>query len=187
MTDTDRAGKLRSKRIQFHIDTATALPLPKFLRWAYVSVKITDIQDRLHTSACRGQSDPIWQQNLTTSMVSESSEVTFEVMQRSVWPRPSRLAMTDPYPLSTLLEMQGGNTFGTNIELPLHATSPDPGSPSPTSPAGSLRVNIRELSSRLTADLDVQMARRLSEELRTPVLETQNISAQQAVAEASPS
>jgi hypothetical protein len=51
--------------------------------------------------------------------MSETSEVTFEVKRRSVWPKPStsRLAVTDPYPLSTLLKMQGGNTFGTSAYL----------------------------------------------------------------------
>ncbi|KAJ7108557.1 hypothetical protein C8R44DRAFT_803037 [Mycena epipterygia] len=115
----DTIGKLYSKRIQFHIDAATSLPLPKRSRKApiaYVSVKITDIKDRLKTSVVKGQMNPTWQQNLTPTRINETSEVTFEVKHRSVWPKPStsRLAITDPYPLSTLLKMQGGNTFGTS-------------------------------------------------------------------------
>ncbi|KAJ7682967.1 hypothetical protein B0H17DRAFT_1138018 [Mycena rosella] len=162
------AGTLYSKRIQFHIDAATSLPLPKHSSKApiaYVSVKITDIKDRLKTSVVKGQMNPIWQQNLTPTRISETSEVTFEVKHRSTWPKPttSRLAITDPYPLSTLLKMQGGNTFGTNIELPLHAVlDTKTGMPM----LGSLSVNIRELSSAETAKRSCERAERMSNDLQ---------------------
>ncbi|KAJ6627880.1 hypothetical protein B0H10DRAFT_1940850 [Mycena sp. CBHHK59/15] len=192
-------GKLDSKRIQFHIDAATSLPLPKRSRkapMAYVSVKITDLKDRLKTSVVKGQINPTWQQNLTSARLRESSEVTFEVKHRSVWPRPgtSRLATTDPYPLSTLLKMQGGNTFGTSefiqldndlvvailayehrvqdIELPLHAAID---TASGKSAMGSLTVNIRELTSLETAQLLCETADRMSGELQEIQLEGQNL------------
>jgi hypothetical protein len=87
MAATESIGKICSKRIQFHskyitkkkiveqpllildslaVDAATALPLPKHKApIAYVSVKITDIKDRLKTSVVKGQMNPTWQQNLT--------------------------------------------------------------------------------------------------------------------------
>ncbi|KAJ7512776.1 hypothetical protein B0H11DRAFT_1947325 [Mycena galericulata] len=165
---SDTVGKLYSKRIQFHIDGATSLPLTKRSRKApiaYVTVKITDIKDRLKTSAVKGQSNPVWQQNLTPTRMSETSEVTFEVKQRSVWPKlsASRLAITGPYPLRTLLDMQGGNTFGTSliedIELPLRSVK-NTGTPT----EGKLSVNIRELTSIDTAKLSWEMAERMSQD-----------------------
>ncbi|KAJ7100179.1 hypothetical protein B0H15DRAFT_796840 [Mycena belliarum] len=154
------ADNLCSKRIQFHIDAATSLTLPKRSKKApiaYVSVKITDIKDRLRTSVVKGQKNPTWQQNLSPTRISETSEVTFEVNHRSIWPKPTtcRLAVTDPYPLSTLLKMQGGNTFGTNLELPLNTET---GMPT----TGTLSVNIRELSSIETAKLSWDMAERMA-------------------------
>ncbi|KAJ6588970.1 hypothetical protein B0H19DRAFT_1102318 [Mycena capillaripes] len=163
MSATESSGNLCSKRIQFHIDTATALPLPKRKApIAYVRVKITDIKDRLKTSVVKGQMNPTWAQNLTPTRISEDSKVTFEVKHRSVWPKPStsRLAVTDSYPLSTLLKMQGGNTFGTNIELPLHVDTRG------MQTAGILSVNIRELTSVETAKLSCEMADRRSNELQ---------------------
>ncbi|KAF8186968.1 hypothetical protein K438DRAFT_1973158 [Mycena galopus ATCC 62051] len=162
-------GKLCSKRIQFHIDAVTALALPKGSSKApttYVSVKISDIKDHLKTSVVKGQ-NPTWQQNLSPTRIHENSEVVFEVKHRSIWPKPttSRLAVTDPYPLSTLLQMQGGNTFKTNIELPLHAAMTTTSSGKQT--AGSLSVNIRELTSIETAKLCCELAdRRSSGELQ---------------------
>ncbi|KAJ7185666.1 hypothetical protein C8R46DRAFT_1061379 [Mycena filopes] len=158
MATTEALGQLCSKRIQFHIDAATALPTgSKKAKTppAYVSIKITDIKDqRLRTSAVKGQ---IWNENLSPTRISDTSQVVFEVKHRSVWPllKPSAaspLAVTDAYPLSTLLKMQGGNTFDTNIELPLHAqTGTGAG-------AGSLSVNIRELTSIETVKLCWKMA-----------------------------
>ncbi|KAJ7439347.1 hypothetical protein FB451DRAFT_149511 [Mycena latifolia] len=147
------SGNLSPKRIQFHIDTATSLPLPnrsKKAPIAYVSVKITDIKDRLKTRVVKGQMNPTWQQNLP--------------------PTTSRLAVTDPYPLRTLLEMQGGNTFGTNIQLPLHAAL-DTKTGMPT--MGTLSVNIRELTSAETARLAGEMAEKMSAELQK--IEAQNV------------
>ncbi|KAJ7892924.1 hypothetical protein B0H14DRAFT_3854775 [Mycena olivaceomarginata] len=173
-------GKLYSKRIQFHIDAVTALPLPKRspkVPTAYVSVKISDIKDHLKTGVVKGQ-NPTWQQNLSPTRINENSEVVFEVKHRSIWPKPStsRVAVTDPYPLSTLLEMQGGNTFKTNIELPLHAAITT--NASGKQMAGSLSVNIRELTSIETAKLSCEMAERKSNELQRidsqngPILQT---------------
>ncbi|KAJ7344021.1 hypothetical protein DFH08DRAFT_810553 [Mycena albidolilacea] len=70
--------------------------------------------------------NPTWQQKLLPTRINKNLEVVFEVKHHSIWPKPSslRVAVTDPYPLSALLEMQGGNTFKTklvasnNIELP---------------------------------------------------------------------
>ncbi|KAJ7158237.1 hypothetical protein C8R43DRAFT_995124 [Mycena crocata] len=161
---SESIGELGSKRIQFHIDAATSLPLPKShsrkAPIAYVCVKITNVRDRLETSVVKGQMNPTWQQNLTPTRISETSQVTFEVKQRSVWPKPttSRLAITDPYPLSTLLQMQGGNTFGTNIELPLHAEKT-----SGIAALGILSVNIRELSSIETARRSWELAEKMAE------------------------
>ncbi|KAJ7778264.1 hypothetical protein B0H16DRAFT_1502796 [Mycena metata] len=166
MATTEALGQLYSKRIQFHIDAATALPLAsgsKKAPIAYVSVKITDIKDRLRTGVVKGQMNPSWNENLSPTRISDNSEVIFEVKHRSVWPKPStsRLAVTDPYPLSTLLKMQGGNTFGTNIELPLHAAMA-----TGSHAAGSLSVNIRELTSIETVKLCWEMADRMSGELQ---------------------
>jgi len=167
-TASDSFGKLYSKRIQFHIDAVTALPLPKRSQktpTAYVSVKISDIKDHLKTSVVKGQ-NPTWQQNLSPTRINENSEVVFEVKHRSIWPKPttSRLAVTDPYPLSKLLQMQGGNTFGTNIELPLHAAIET--NASGKQMAGSLSVNIRELTSIETVKLWCEMAEKRSSELQ---------------------
>ncbi|KAJ7740017.1 hypothetical protein DFH07DRAFT_839644 [Mycena maculata] len=165
---SDSVVKLCSKRIQFHIDGATSLPLPKRSQKApitYVSVKIADMKDRLKTSVAKGQVNPIWQQNLTPTRINETSEVTFEVKRRSIWPKlsASPLAMTDPYPLSTLLKMQGGNTFGTNIELPLHAVI----NTTPSVPTiGCLSVNVRELTSIETARLSCEMADRMARDVQ---------------------
>ncbi|KAJ7666111.1 hypothetical protein DFH06DRAFT_1185949 [Mycena polygramma] len=173
MSATESIGNLYSKRIQFHIDAATALPPPKRSRKApiaYVSVKINDTKDRLKTSVVKGQMNPTWQQNLSPTRMSDTSQVIFEVKHRSVWPKPStsRLAVTDAYPLSTLLKMQGGNHFGTNIELPLHADA------SGMQTAGTLSVNIRELTSLETARLCCEMAERRSSELQKIESQGQN-------------
>ncbi|KAJ6487912.1 hypothetical protein C8R45DRAFT_994873 [Mycena sanguinolenta] len=163
-------GKLYSKRIQFHIDAVTALPLPKGSAKApttYVTVRISDLKDHLKTSVAKGSPNPTWQQNLSPTRLNDNSEVVFEVKHRSIWPKPttSRLAVTDPYPLSTLLQMQGGNTFKTNIELPLHAAMQTTASDKQM--AGRLSVNIRELTSVETAKLCREMAdRRLSGEIQ---------------------
>ncbi|KAF7360296.1 C2 domain-containing protein [Mycena venus] len=167
-TASDSFGKLYSKRIQFHIDAVKALPLPKRSHkapTAYVSVKISDIKDHLRTSVVKGQ-NATWQENLSPTRINENSEIVFEVKHRSIWPKPttSRLAVTDPYSLSTLLQMQGGNTFGTNIELPLHAAIETHASGKRV--AGSLSVNIRELTSIETAKLCCEMAERRSSELQ---------------------
>ncbi|KAF7315475.1 C2 domain-containing protein [Mycena indigotica] len=172
---------MSSKRIQFHIDAATALPFHKNSSRPFVTVKIDNANEtnekeqllRTSTARCDSEHDPSWQQNLTASTMSPTCQVTFEVLQRSpVWApgKPNKLAVTDAYPLSTLLDMQGGNMFGTNIELPLHPTTSDGNG---NTPSARLSVNIRELASRETANLAVRLSaeRRKSQEASlSPVL-----------------
>nr|GAT42530.1 predicted protein [Mycena chlorophos] len=165
------SSSTNTKRIQFHIDAATALPLTKNTNRPFVTVKIDDTapqQLRTSTTRCDRAQDPSWQQNLTVNTMSPTCQVTFEVMQRSpVWApgKPSTLACTDAYPLSTLLDMQGGNTFDTNIELPLHPAATTPDGKAPESPA-RLSVNIRELTSRHTAEeaFRISLERRRSQD-----------------------
>ncbi|KAK7044751.1 C2 domain-containing protein [Favolaschia claudopus] len=176
---SETVSKIYSKRIQFHIDAATALPNTKRSQkthTAFVSVKISDTKGNLKTSIVKGQ-NPTWQQNLSPMRIHENSEVVFEVKHRSIWPKPttSCLAITDPYPLSTLLKMQGGNTFLTNIELPLHSAM---GTNSVGKQvAGSLSLNVRELTSIETAKLCCELAERRSHELQGVENQKQEISA----------
>ncbi|KAJ7240826.1 hypothetical protein B0H12DRAFT_1074647 [Mycena haematopus] len=158
----EKFRELYSKRtrIQFHIDAVTALPLPKGsskVPTTYVAVKFSDQKYSLKTSVVKGQ-NPTWQQNLCPMRIEEDPEVVFEVKHRSIWPKPttSRLAVTDSYPLSTLLQMQGGNNFKTNIQLPLHAAIET--TTSGKQMAGSLSLNIRELASIDTAKLCCEIA-----------------------------
>ncbi|CAK5261835.1 unnamed protein product, partial [Mycena citricolor] len=130
--------QIYSKRIQFHIDAATLLPSAKRAGKApvrpdaYVSVQIVrDLSDADHpraatgrvlqTTAVKGEmTNPRWEQNLEYMDLSGQPAVVFEIMQRSgrLGRRSSlSVAKTEPYPLSTLLAMQGGNAFDRSASL----------------------------------------------------------------------
>ncbi|KAJ7287010.1 hypothetical protein C8J57DRAFT_1652590 [Mycena rebaudengoi] len=148
-----------SKCIQFHIDAAIPIADSPNVRFAYASVRIADLKDRVRT---KRQMAPIWREDLAPLSLKDSSEISFRVKPRCRSLRSkSSPVTTDPYPLHKLLEMQ--NTAAApiddsisptgSIELPLHSRGVH---------IGVLTVTIRELSVLESAKLSSEMAEGIS-------------------------